>query len=262
MRDVRSVFTARVNGNDSGHNTLTEDLLDDVGAPQIQGSAAQRLADENFRRAVDNAARMLDVGHKPDFDIQKYVAVWKPGDKFKLRRAVTGTIQAFGSLCSLNWIDVSDIEDMNDLFHYGYSRCFNGDISEWDVSRVKTMNHMFEDSSFMGDISKWDVRNVREMHEMFAHSQFNGDISDWDVSNVHIMGGMFLNSAFNGDLSKWRPLSCWNFVRMFQSSAFRGNISMWPEPVNANQDLWLTDMFNDSKVKRTFRPGWAERPDS
>ena len=46
---------------------------------------------------------------------------------------------------------------------------FNGDISIWDVSRVKTMNGMFMDStSFNGDISNWDVSGVRVMDDMFS----------------------------------------------------------------------------------------------
>jgi len=32
---------------------------------------------------------------------------------------------------------------------------FNGDISTWNVSKVKDMSWMFKDSEFNGDISKW-----------------------------------------------------------------------------------------------------------
>ena len=53
---------------------------------------------------------------------------------------------------------------------------FNGDISEWDVSRVKRMDFMFHNSDFSGDISKWNVSNVRDMRGMFKGSP----IEDWD----------------------------------------------------------------------------------
>jgi surface protein len=39
------------------------------------------------------------------------------------------------------------------------------------------MDSMFAWSKFTGDISKWDVSNVRDMSKMFNNSIFNGDIS-------------------------------------------------------------------------------------
>ena len=62
------------------------------------------------------------------------------------------------------------------------------------------MDNLFEDSEFTGDISNWDVSNVTTMDMIFCGSKFNGDISNWDVSNVKNMGGMFFyNSVFNGE---------------------------------------------------------------
>ena len=80
---------------------------------------------------------------------------------------------------------------------------FNGDISEWDVSKVTDMDSLFYLSPFNGDISKWNVSKVTDMSYMFSGSEFNGDISKWNVSNVTDMRYMFYNSEFNGDISKW-----------------------------------------------------------
>ena len=45
---------------------------------------------------------------------------------------------------------------------------FNGDLSEWNVSRVEVMNGMFEGcSNFNSDLSKWNVSNVKYMSGMF-----------------------------------------------------------------------------------------------
>ena len=41
-----------------------------------------------------------------------------------------------------------------------------------------------------GDISNWNVSKVKNMSCLFMESQFNGDISNWDVSNVVNMDGM------------------------------------------------------------------------
>ncbi len=54
------------------------------------------------------------------------------------------------------------------------------------------MNNMFSafesfegSSSFNQDLSEWNVSNVRSMGGMFAGAlSFNGNISTWDVSNV------------------------------------------------------------------------------
>ena len=38
-----------------------------------------------------------------------------------------------------------------------YKSTFNNDISNWDVSNVKTMWGMFHESDFDKDISKWNI---------------------------------------------------------------------------------------------------------
>lgn len=59
------------------------------------------------------------------------------------------------------------------------------------------------DDIFDGDISQWNVSKVTDMSCMFCGSQFNGDISQWDVSEVTEMIGMFKDSQFDGDISQW-----------------------------------------------------------
>ena len=75
-------------------------------------------------------------------------------------------IEQNGNKCSLNHIDTNKITDMSFLFSKGTK---------------------FGLSNFNGDMSNWDVSNVTDMSHMFAHSDFNGNISDWDVSNVKDM---------------------------------------------------------------------------
>jgi surface protein len=75
------------------------------------------------------------------------------------------------------------------------------------------MSFMFCKSPFNGDISNWNVSNVTTMERMFDCSEFNGDISKWDVSNVEYMNSMFYDSNFMGDISKWKPYSLTSDIR-------------------------------------------------
>ena len=55
-------------------------------------------------------------------------------------------------------------------------------------------------SKFDGDISDWNVSNVTDMSHMFTECEYtgnNGDIFDWNVSNVTNMSAMFANSKYN-----------------------------------------------------------------
>ena len=88
--------------------------------------------------------------------------------KNELSKLIEKTMKEKGPNCDLNFIDVSKITDMSDLF---VKSDFNGDISGWDVSNVKSMRSMFEDSTFNGDISGWDISNVKDMSDMFAKSK-------------------------------------------------------------------------------------------
>merc|ERR1711959_309559 len=91
----------------------------------------------------------------------------------------------------------------------------------WDVSNVADMSYMFSfNSHFNGDLSKWDVSKVKNMGSMFFAqldgSKFNGDLSKWDVSSVTDMRSMFdgaFASVFPGPHRKWdgaAGLSKWN----------------------------------------------------
>ena len=106
-----------------------------------------------------------------------------------------------------NW-DVSNVKTMKYMFTYCTELKSVGDLSNWDVSKVTNMNAMFYDCKALktvGDISGWDVSKVNNMSYMFTLCEsFNQDLSNWDVSNVTDMSYMFkLCISFNKDLSGW-----------------------------------------------------------
>lgn len=82
--------------------------------------------------------------------------------KYYLREGIT----IFGIDGNFNWINTSQITDMNTLFSLFAD--FNGDVSLWDVSNVTSMRSTFAYCSiFNRDISLWDVSNVTDMSFMF-----------------------------------------------------------------------------------------------
>jgi surface protein len=175
-----------------------------------------------------------------------------PETKNELKQMIKDEIKKNRNGCSLNHIDVSNIEDMSELF-LSYPN-FNGDISGWDVSNVTNMSFMFGKSKFNGDISSWDVSNVTDMHGMFYNSKFNGDISSWDVSNVEYMHAMFYNSKFNGDISSWDVSNVEYMNGMFTYSTFNGDISGWD--VSNVRDMG--DMFEKCPLKNN-PPIWYKK---
>lgn len=91
-------------------------------------------------------------------------ARYKVADREELKSIIDRCVRQNPN-CDLNWIDVSGITDMHDLF---YCSDFNGDVSEWDVSNVTDMDHMFRRSSFTGDISKWNLQHIVDKAHIFC----------------------------------------------------------------------------------------------
>src|SRR5574344_1672325 len=121
--------------------------------------------------------------------------------KRELRSLIDKTIKEKGVKCDLSFIDTSLITNMSCVFNF--NKKFNGDISRWDTSNVRSMEGMFNGSRFNGDISQWDTSKVVDMSYMFYNSSFNRDISKWNTSSVTDMSCMFRYSKFNGDISQW-----------------------------------------------------------
>jgi surface protein len=93
---------------------------------------------------------------------------------------------------------------------------FNQDISNWDVSSVKSLSWTFKDCTlFNQDIGGWKTSQVTSMSYLFRNADaFAYDISDWDTSSVTNFGDMFqLADAFRAkstctDEDDGPPSSC------------------------------------------------------
>ena len=132
----------------------------------------------------------------------------KPKTKNELQEIIIQRIKEDGNECDLNDIDVSKIEDMSFLFNARENdifKKFNGDIGQWDVSNVETMEWMFyRCEQFNCDLSRWDVSNVKNMERMFGWcKKFNQDLNKWNVSNVETMFHAFIGCPAKPKWYEW-----------------------------------------------------------
>ncbi len=121
----------------------------------------------------------------------------------ELRKIIEDRYDKLGAGTKQNPIDFNDIDVSNLQYFYNnedkgifeYTKFKYIDISEWDVSNIKSMRGMFfmcKELKSVGDISEWDVSNVTSMTSMFDGCiLFNQDLSKWNVSKVRWYSYMF-----------------------------------------------------------------------
>lgn len=146
------------------YTRINEDFLD-VRQDNVMSTGHDMVDDimmEIRRMIVDDIEPSFNVCDLPD-------AYYIVDSHEALRDVVHACCRVYGNECSLNWIDVSEITDMNQLF---IKSRFNGDISRWDTGNVQNMWRMFYQAHFDGNISEWDVSRVLNMEEMFYYSNF------------------------------------------------------------------------------------------
>ena len=121
----------------------------------------------------------------------------------ELRKIIEDRYDKLGPGTERKPIDFNDIDVSNLQYFYNnedkgifeYTKFKYIDISEWDVSNIKSMRGMFfmcKELKSVGDISEWDVSNVTSMTSMFDGCiLFNQDLSKWNVSKVRWYSYMF-----------------------------------------------------------------------
>ncbi len=268
----------------------------DIPAYELQGggfierTSENILSIENFKKAVaekllkDNIISLdyvADYQHLKDTNKGFFQRLDKARDyefvnekKFIPKTFVELKKLVNDETIHLGDIDVSNIQDMSELFFDSERKDFSG-IDTWDVSHVTDMSYMFYGTFMDEPIGKWDVSNVKDMSNMFAFSTFDQPIADWQVSNVENMNRMFMDSKFNQPLGKWDVSHVENMSEMFVNAPFNQPIDTWDvsnvkymgnmfcgSDFNQPIDSWniesvvnMNNMFRESKFNQHI-PSW------
>ena len=124
-----------------------------------------------------------------------------------------------------------------------------GPISDWDVSSITTMSHLFDTrrnpnaSHFNADLSRWNVGQVTDMRSLFRGcAAFESDLSGWDLSKVRRLDFAFAETFFNSDISSWQTPALVNLTMAFaENAAFNQNLSSW--------NVSRVELFHDAFFK-------------
>ena len=152
---------------------------------------------------------------------------------------VKNELDKLGHDADLNHIDVSEVTNMNNLFNCCPMEMIRANLSQ----KYKDLNL---------DISQWDVSNVKSMYAMFyGFENFNCDISNWNVKSVKNMCYMFYDcKTFNQDISNWNVGEVENMINMFKKCKnFNKDISNWNVSNVKNYGI-----FNDCPIKEEYKP--------
>lgn len=160
--------------NTRTYTRINEDFLDDQNIDVQKDVNIYEEVEQEVYKLLTGQDITINLCELPD-------SYYKLSNKDELEDLINQCLLKYGDECNLNWIDVSKITNMDNLFRDSY---FNGDISQWDVHNVVSMRNMFCGSEFNKDISKWDVSNVKMFNDMFMNSNFNGNISDWNTKSA------------------------------------------------------------------------------
>ncbi len=160
----------------------------------------------------------------------------------------------------LQYWDVSKVTNMRRLFARQNTDLLlqTDDITEWDVSNVRTMAEMFrENKTFSQDIGGWNVSKVTDMSQMFDNCvRFNHSIENWNVHNVTNMELMFYMCDYDLPLNGWDVSHVTNMNVMFGYSKFNQPLDKWnvSSVVTAENMFVGNRFFNQSLIQWQFPP--------
>ena len=151
------------------------------------------------------------------------------------------------------------INNMSSTFN-NCSALFSLDVSQWDISNVTDLSHMFRSCINLQSITglnQWNTKNVSNMSDLFfecSNLKEMPDISNWKTSKVTNMCNMFKgckNLKCLPDISNWDTKQVTNMSNIFsdcKSLYDLPDISKW----NIDKVTNLSRMFNCCESIKAF----------
>ena len=134
------------------------------------------------------------------------------------------------AIIDVSFLDTSNVTYMTHMF-YNTINLKNLDVSNWDTSKVITMQSIFNRSGITNlNLSNWNVSNVTNMRDMFYNCSnlSNLNLNSWNVSKVTNMYQMFqrCSSLTTLDLSKWDVSKVTTMYQMFYETTNLTNLNI------------------------------------
>lgn len=157
--------------------------------------------------------------------------------KFKGTYVTKGTIE---------FLETHDIHEFDSLFE---NATFSSDayeiLDKWNVGSAVSMRDMFKGSDFKGDLTQWDVSKVRDFSGMFENVKgLSCDLSTWNTKNMTRIDRMFKGTGFSGDLGNWNTSNLVSANSAFESVGDVSGLERWDITCVRNMDR----MFNETSI--------------
>lgn len=147
----------------------------------------------------------LKINSKSKVNQQEYK--YHPNTCVELMEIVGKRIKEEKDNIDFNDIDTSNVQIMEGVFAY-QSKLTNIDISNWNVSDVKSMLEMFagcKSLESIGDISDWKIDSLTDITGMFYGCDKltnTGDLNKWNASGIKYKQNAF-SLANKSIIPKW-----------------------------------------------------------
>ncbi|GAA4273684.1 hypothetical protein GCM10022258_29780 [Aquimarina gracilis] len=113
--------------------------------------------------------------------------------------------------------DLSDATSMESMFEDGSCIDNGGNIGNWNVSAISSMNSMFRNAFMNENINTWNVRSVKSIDHMFqACEDFNYTLDQWVTTNLESAIETFADAkSFDQSLGDWDISNVSDFTDIF-----------------------------------------------
>jgi len=167
----------------------------------------------------------------------------------------TKAICEYGKIGNFDTSKVKLMEYLFDSSQFNSSQ-FNEDISAWQTSEVKVLKYLFKNTEeFNSALGSWQTSKVTSMEGVFFNAlKFNADIGSWDTANVFNFNNTFYQAfLFDGDIGSWDTSNAKHMGAMFYRAAqFNQDLSSWETSKVVNMDY----MFSDASAFNIDLSAW------